>query len=125
MAFHWERNLTGDGTASLIRIVIHQKLDLWTGEIVSHFTVDRQPITVKTVCDQQKDEIAVQVQTPLLEEGRETAKRQGYQGIRWPEKTDPSGRESPSPIGPFLIWLHDPFPVLIPTQNTRLIILPC
>lgn len=36
--------------------------------------------------------------------GRETARRQGYQGIRWPKMTDPSGRESPSPIGPFLIW---------------------
>lgn len=36
--------------------------------------------------------------------GRETAKRQGYKGIRWPKMTDPSGRESPSPIGPFLIW---------------------
>lgn len=36
--------------------------------------------------------------------GRETARRQGYPGIRWPKMTDPSGRESPSPIGPFLIW---------------------
>lgn len=36
--------------------------------------------------------------------GRETARKQGYRGIRWPKMTDPSGRESPSPIGPFLIW---------------------
>jgi hypothetical protein len=40
----------------------------------------------------------------IVEEGRATASRQGYQGIRWPKMTDPSGRESPSPIGPFLIW---------------------
>lgn len=36
--------------------------------------------------------------------GRRTALEQGYKGIRWPKMTDPSGRESPSPIGPFLIW---------------------
>lgn len=36
--------------------------------------------------------------------GRETATKQGYRGIRWPKMTDPSGRESPSSIGPFLIW---------------------
>lgn len=40
----------------------------------------------------------------IAEKGRETAKRQGYKGIRWPKMTDPSGRESPSPIGPFIIW---------------------
>lgn len=35
---------------------------------------------------------------------RKTAQQQGYEGLRWPKMTDPSGRESPSPIGPFLIW---------------------
>lgn len=34
----------------------------------------------------------------------QTARNQGYKGYRWPKMTDPSGRESPSPIGPFLIW---------------------
>jgi hypothetical protein len=33
-----------------------------------------------------------------------TARKQGYEGYRWPKMTDPTGRESPSPIGPFLIW---------------------
>ncbi|MDT0317846.1 hypothetical protein [Streptomyces millisiae] len=35
---------------------------------------------------------------------RETARRQGYRGARWPKQTDPSARESPSLIGVFLIW---------------------
>src|SRR5512133_32757 len=33
-----------------------------------------------------------------------TAKRQGFKGYRWPKMTDPSGNDSPSGIGPFLIW---------------------
>lgn len=35
---------------------------------------------------------------------RETAARQGYRGLRWPKMVGPDGRESPSPIGPLLIW---------------------
>jgi len=33
-----------------------------------------------------------------------TAQRQGFDGMRWPKMTDPSGTESPSKVGPFLIW---------------------
>jgi len=33
-----------------------------------------------------------------------TAQDQGYDGIRWPKMTDPSGSESPSNIGTYLIW---------------------
>ncbi len=32
------------------------------------------------------------------------AKSQGYQGARWPKMTATDGFDSPSPIGPFLIW---------------------
>ena len=35
---------------------------------------------------------------------RATAERQGYPGIRWPKQVGPDGRESPDPIGSFLIW---------------------
>ncbi|MBK5719853.1 hypothetical protein JGH11_03105 [Dysgonomonas sp. Marseille-P4677] len=35
---------------------------------------------------------------------RKTAERQGFEGIRWMKMTDPSGQDSPSCIGPFLIW---------------------
>lgn len=40
----------------------------------------------------------------ILPRARHTAAQQGYAGARWPKMTDPSGRESPSPIGPLLIW---------------------
>ncbi len=39
------------------------------------------------------------------------AQRQGYTGARWSKMTDPSGVDSPSPIGPFLIW-QQPHPIL-------------
>jgi hypothetical protein len=32
------------------------------------------------------------------------ARKQGYEGARWPKQTDPSGVESPSQIGAFIIW---------------------
>jgi len=35
---------------------------------------------------------------------RENAKRQGFDGLRWPKMTDPSGNDSPSGVGSFLIW---------------------
>ncbi len=39
-----------------------------------------------------------------------TAKKQGYAGARWPKMTSPDGTESPSPVGPFLIW-QEPHPI--------------
>jgi len=33
-----------------------------------------------------------------------TAAEQGYRGARWPKQIGPDGRESPSDIGPFLLW---------------------
>lgn len=35
---------------------------------------------------------------------RQTAERQGFEGIRWMKMTDPTGKDSPSSIGSFLIW---------------------
>lgn len=40
----------------------------------------------------------------ILPRATETARRQGYAGARWPKMTDPSGAESPSTVGPFIIW---------------------
>ncbi len=48
----------------------------------------------------------------ILEEARATARRQGLPGARWPKCTDPSGRETPSSIGPFLVW-QQPHPVYL------------
>ena len=41
-----------------------------------------------------------------------TAQRQGYAGVRWPKQTDPSGVETPSSIGTFLIW-QQPHPIYL------------
>jgi protein-glucosylgalactosylhydroxylysine glucosidase len=46
----------------------------------------------------------------ILPSARERARFQGYAGARWPKMTDPGGRDSPSPIGPLLIW-QQPHPI--------------
>jgi len=37
-------------------------------------------------------------------EARKIAERQGFKGVRWPKMVGPDGIDSPSAIGPFLIW---------------------
>ena len=46
----------------------------------------------------------------ILPRARATAQRQGYRGARWPKMTNPDGAESPSSIGPFLVW-QQPHPI--------------
>ncbi len=46
----------------------------------------------------------------ILPSARERAKQQGYEGVRWPKMTARDGRDSPSPIGPLLIW-QQPHPI--------------
>lgn len=46
----------------------------------------------------------------ILPAARAIAERQGYAGVRWPKMTDPSGQDSPSGIGPMLIW-QQPHPI--------------
>ncbi|MDQ0665274.1 hypothetical protein QFZ35_003772 [Arthrobacter ulcerisalmonis] len=46
----------------------------------------------------------------VLESSRRTARMQGFDGARWPKQVGPDGRESPSPIGTFLIW-QQPHPI--------------
>ena len=46
----------------------------------------------------------------ILPKARATAARQGYAGARWPKMTSPAGDESPSSVGPFLIW-QQPHPI--------------
>ncbi|NUT51234.1 MAG: hypothetical protein HOV94_28620 [Saccharothrix sp.] len=41
---------------------------------------------------------------------RATARAQGCRGARWPKQVGPDARESPSPIGTFLIW-QQPHPI--------------
>jgi len=46
----------------------------------------------------------------ILPKARATAARQGYAGARWPKMTSPTGDESPSNVGPFLVW-QQPHPI--------------
>ncbi|MFF0042775.1 hypothetical protein ACFYRG_42325 [Streptomyces mirabilis] len=48
----------------------------------------------------------------ILPEARATARRQRYEGARWPKQTSPDGRESPSDIGVFLLW-QQPHPLYL------------
>jgi hypothetical protein len=48
----------------------------------------------------------------ILPAARDRARQQGYAGARWPKMTDPDGRDSPSPIGPLLIW-QQPHPIVL------------
>jgi protein-glucosylgalactosylhydroxylysine glucosidase len=46
----------------------------------------------------------------ILPKARAAAGRQGYTGARWPKMTSPTGDESPSNVGPFLVW-QQPHPI--------------
>jgi hypothetical protein len=46
----------------------------------------------------------------ILATARGLAQSQGYRGARWPKMVGPEGRDSPSPIGPLLIW-QQPHPI--------------
>lgn len=50
---------------------------------------------------------------------QQIAKRQGYEGARWPKMIGPDGRYGPSPIGPWLIW-QQPHPIFYAEQNYRI-----
>jgi hypothetical protein len=47
----------------------------------------------------------------ILPSARELATSQGYRGARWPKMVGPEGHDSPSPIGPLLIW-QQPHPIV-------------
>lgn len=49
---------------------IRQTLNMWTGELSSHFTVENIPVDVVTVGHQEQDLIAVHVKSPLISLGR-------------------------------------------------------
>jgi hypothetical protein len=54
----------------------------------------------------------------ILPRAREIAARQGYAGARWPKMTDPTGYDSPSSVGPFLIW-QQPHPIFYAELSYR------
>lgn len=40
----------------------------------------------------------------IFQKARQKAEIQGYHGVRWPKMTDPTGSDSPSGVGEFLVW---------------------
>ena len=50
--------------------VVSRHLKLWTGILTTHFTYLGQPVTVQTCVDPRSDTVAVQVESPLLRDGR-------------------------------------------------------
>lgn len=46
----------------------------------------------------------------IMPVARQIAQRQGYAGVRWPKMVGPDGHDSPSGIGPLLIW-QQPHPI--------------
>jgi hypothetical protein len=54
----------------------------------------------------------------MLRSARELARSQGYRGARWPKMAGPDGHDSPSPVGPLLIW-QQPHPIYYAEQCYR------
>ncbi|MER7787076.1 hypothetical protein [Streptomyces sp. NPDC097640] len=60
----------------------------------------------------------VGVYRSFLDSSRERARRQGYQGARWPKMTDPGGRQSPGEINALLLW-QQPHPIFLAELDYR------
>lgn len=76
----------------------HLEMHWWHA---AHFALwDRLPLLERSLGWYEK----------ILPTARERAASQGYAGARWPKMTAPDGRDSPSPIGPLLIW-QQPHPL--------------
>jgi hypothetical protein len=50
--------------------------------------------------------------TNLMPPGEAMARREGCKGVKWSKMTDPSGTESPSGVGPVLVW-QQPHPIYL------------
>ena len=48
---------------------IHQELDLWTGELRSHFSFEGEPVDVSTCCHPDRELVAVQIRSTLIAKG--------------------------------------------------------
>jgi hypothetical protein len=61
-----------DGSIATINDIknIHQTLNMYSGEIQSHFTIENIPVDVITYCHQSKDVIAVKIISALLQQKR-------------------------------------------------------
>ena len=64
--------MTEDGTAAVEEDLEDavQNVDLWSGIVTSRFCLEGKPVEVKTACHPDRDAVAVDVSSPLLEDGR-------------------------------------------------------
>jgi hypothetical protein len=63
-------------------------------------------------------ERSIDIYKKLLSMAQETARRQGYEGARWPKMVGPEGRESPHIINATLIW-QQPHPLFLAELDYR------
>jgi hypothetical protein len=66
-----------------------QRLDLWTGALVSNFRFDGQPVTVETRLHPQRDMLVVSIRSPLVASGRVGAEVR-FPGVARKLNPDPS-----------------------------------
>ena len=64
--------LKKDGTKAIVTDIeqVSQKLNVWTGELSSYFTLEGVPVQVVTLAHQERDIVAIQVKSALLKAGR-------------------------------------------------------
>jgi hypothetical protein len=54
---------------------------------------------------------SMMIYTKFMDSARRRARQQGFNaGVRWPKMSDPTGEDSPSPVGPMIIW-QQPHPI--------------
>lgn len=76
----------------------HLEMHFWHA---AHFPLWGRPVLLERSLDWYRR---------VLPAAQERAREQGYAGGRWPKMTGPEGRDSPSTIGPLLIW-QQPHPI--------------
>ncbi|MGD0515893.1 MAG: hypothetical protein ABSA26_00020 [Thermoguttaceae bacterium] len=85
----------------------HLEMHWWHG---AHYALwDRWPLLERSLGWYRK----------ILPSARDKAQQQGYRGARWPKMVGPEGRDSPSGIGPLLIW-QQPHPIFYAELDYRL-----
>jgi hypothetical protein len=84
----------------------HLEMHWWHG---THFALwERWPLFARSLGWYAK----------ILPSARERAASQGYRGARWPKMCGPEGRDSPSGVGPLLIW-QQPHPIFYAELDYR------
>jgi hypothetical protein len=85
----------------------HLEMHWWHG---AHYALwDRWPLFERSLGWYRK----------ILPAAQDKARQQGYRGARWPKMIGPEGRDSPSGIGPLLIW-QQPHPIFYANLDYRL-----